>query len=111
MVKRSEKPRPQGWTAHHEQVWQDWISLTFDMQSWSREVAKWYHDNEYIVELFDYVSEWTQRSTKIVEAFDKTPIEEEAEVLYGGLDPYMVEHGMIKGLKHSTVWGPKDSQE
>jgi len=85
--------------------------MTFDMQSWTREVVSFYRDNEMITELFDYVSEWAQRDFKIVEAFDKTHIEEEVEVLYGGLDPYMVEHGMIKGLKHSSAWGPKDSQE
>ena len=111
MVKRSEKPRPKGWTAHHEQVWQDWISITFDIQSWQREVVKFCDSEELILELFDYIGEWAQRSFKIVDGFDKSPIEEEEEVLYGGLDPYMVEHGMIKGIKHSTVWAPKDSQE
>jgi hypothetical protein len=111
MIKRSEKPRPKAWTAHHEQIWQDWISMTFDMQSWQSEVVSFFETCDSISELFDYVSEWVQRDVKIVEAFDKTPIEEEAEILYGGLDPYMVEHGMIKGIKHSIAWAPKDLQE
>lgn len=111
MVERSEKLDPEGWTNKNEQVWQDWISLTYDMQSWTKEVANFFDSSYRVIELFDFIGDWVQRDIKIVKEFDKEPIEEEEEVLYNGLDPYMVEHGMIKGIKHSTVWEPRDSQQ
>lgn len=106
LVKRSKKGDPKGWTPHHEDVWRDWISITFDLKSWTQEVldpvfGSW--KEEWQIEVFDYIGEWTQRTLKLVAAFDKEPLDEVVEELYGGLDPYMVEHGLIKGVYRDSM--------
>jgi len=106
MVKRDRKPDPKGWTLHNEEVWRDWISNMFDIQSWMKEVIKQiygsYHEDWHI-EIFDYIIDWVERDFKIVTEYDKEPIEEKVEELYGGLDPYMVEHGLIKGITRDCM--------
>ena len=96
---------PTGWTDHSERVWLDWISLTCDLESWDKEVIQpifgtdvreWERDTEWRQEIFAYLDEWIQRDNKIVAKFDMTSEEEVEEELYGGLDPYMVENGLIK---------------
>jgi len=105
MVKRSKKPNPRGWTAHYEDVWQDWISLYFDIQSWEKEVINFVPSDmaDMVMELHGFIDDWVQRNLKTVVAFDKEPVEEVVEELYGGLDPYMVEHGLIKGVYRETM--------
>lgn len=110
MVKRSKKLNPKGWTAHHEDVWQDWISLHFDIQSWGIEVINFIHPDtvDMAMELHSFIEDWVQRTLKIVLAFDKEPLEEVVEELYGGLDPYMVEHGLIKGVYRESMVRDQD---
>jgi len=105
MVKRSKKPDPKDWTAHHEDVWQDWISLNFDLQSWEEEIVTFIHCDytDMAIELHGFIEDWVQRDIKIVTTFDKEPLEEVVEELYGGLDPYMVEHGLIKGVYRESM--------
>jgi hypothetical protein len=105
MVRRSKKPDPKGWTVHHEDVWQDWISLNFDIQSWEEEVINFIHSEykDMAMELHSFIEDWVQREIKIVTKFDKEPLEEVVEELYGGLDPYMVEHGLIKGVYRDSM--------
>ncbi len=105
MVKRSKKPDPKGWTAHHEDVWQDWISFNFDLQSWESEVVNFMYSGQRdrVMELHSFIEDWVQREIKIVTKFDKEPLEEVVEELYGGLDPYMVEHGLIKGVYRESM--------
>jgi hypothetical protein len=96
---------PIDWTEHSENVWLDWISLVFDLDSWNSEVIQplfgteiraWEYDTEWRQEIFVYLEEWIQRNNETVAKFDMTPVEEVEDELYGGLDPYMVENGLIK---------------
>jgi hypothetical protein len=98
---------PKGWTARDEEIWQEWLDYTFNLESWTTEVLQplfgtdvhsW-EIGDWRLEVFTYLKDWIQRDMVIVDNFDMTPEEPVVEVLYDGLDPYMVEHGMIKGLR------------
>ena len=105
--RRRATGEPKGWTAHDEEIWQEWLDYTFNLESWTTEVLQplfgtdvhsWEIDG-WRLEVFTYLKDWIQRDMIIVDNFDMTPEEPVVEVLYDGLDPYMVEHGMIKGLR------------
>ena len=119
MVTTKHTVKPAGWTSHHERLWQDWLTYHCDVDTWTTEVLEpVFGTNEeqweakcpgWRFEIIAFLEDWFVRDRKMMEAFDPTPEDEVEELLYGGLDPYMVENGMIKGqhksnmsIKHST---------
>lgn len=108
VIKKSSV-KPKGWKAHHERLWQDWIVYYCDIDTWTTEVLEpVFGTNEEVweakcpgwrLEILAFLEEWFVRDRKMIEAFDPTPEDTVEEDMYGGLDPYMVEHGMIKGLR------------
>lgn len=97
---------PVGWTAHMEEVWQEWLSYYFSLDDWYAEVMYPIFGSDmrtweascpsWRMEIFVYLDDWMQRSTEIVAAFDMTPLKEVVEDEHGDIDPYLIENGLVK---------------
>jgi len=103
---------PPKWTAHHESVWRDWIYYNCSLESWQRDVMgpvfgtdlHTWEPEGWRDEVIHYLPWWIRRSMSVVERFDPTPIDDEAEEvkLNSGLDPYLQDHGSAKQRKRAN---------
>jgi len=101
-----EVTKPEGWSIHAEQVWQDWISNTIHVSDWLREVfrpvfggntCRWDSMCEgWREELCGFVPQWAQRTFTIVNAYDATPYdtdeEDDPDPRSAKVDPYLMDH-------------------
>ena len=109
MGPKTESAKPEGWTDHHETVWQDWFSNEVHLNDWLREVFRpvfgmntsacaWdYSCDGWRGELLLFLPSWAARSFPIVMAYDATPYESDEEddtdPYNAKVDPYLADHG------------------
>lgn len=109
----SRQKKPTGWTADNERIWQDWITYTFDLEDWNREVIQplfgtdvrsWEPGTEWRAEIFWYLQHWIRRSLDTVQEFDPrdhTP--DRVEGPKNEIDPYLIENGLVKGWTRQWI--------
>ena len=106
--------KPKGWTADNERIWQDWITYTFELEDWTREVIQpifgtdvreWEPGVEWRMELLEFLRHWIRRSIAIVEEFDPRDHTEErtGQTMKEEIDPYLIENGLVKGMSRQWI--------
>ena len=109
MGPKTESAKPEGWTDHHETVWQDWFSNEVHLNDWLREVFRpvfgmntsacaWdYSCDGWRGELLLFLPAWAARTMTLVSAYDATQYESDEEddtdPYKAKVDPYLADHG------------------
>jgi hypothetical protein len=98
---------PPEWNDTHETLWQDWISLRYDLADWQRQVIRpvfgtdvrlWEANCEgWRDEIYTFLPWWIQRN---VESINDIRDEEDSDSMEEGatskIDPYLLDYGGYK---------------